>query len=57
MANKKEEEENQIFNKVSEIAATRGFFWPTAEIYPDKLAGFFEYGPNGLALKLSLIHI
>jgi len=57
MANKKEEEENQIFNKVSEIAATRGFFWPTAEIYPDKLAGFFEYGPNGLALKNNILQI
>ncbi len=57
MTNKKEPEENQIFNKVTEIAASRGFFWPTAEIYPDKLAGFFEYGPNGLALKNNILGI
>ncbi|MCX6741785.1 MAG: glycine--tRNA ligase [Candidatus Pacearchaeota archaeon] len=53
--NKKED--NKIFDKVAEIAASRGFFWPTAEIYSDKLAGFFEYGPNGLALKNNILQV
>lgn len=44
-------------NKVMEVAATRGFFWPTAELYPDKQAGFFDYGPNGLALKNNILKI
>jgi glycyl-tRNA synthetase len=55
---KKEEKPNhEIFDKIAEIAANRGFFWSTAEIYPDKLAGFFEYGPNGLALKNNILQI
>jgi len=53
----KKKEDNGIFDKVAEIASNRGFFWPTAEIYPDKLAGFFEYGPNGLALKNNILKI
>jgi len=49
--------EYKTFDKIAEIASTRGFFWPTAEIYPDKLAGFFEYGPNGLALKNNILKV
>lgn len=51
------EEGNKIFDNIAEIAANRGFFWPTAEIYPDKLAGFFEYGPNGRALKNNILQV
>jgi len=54
---KKKEEENKIFDHIAEIAANRGFFWPTAEIYSDKLAGFFEYGQNGLALKNNILKV
>jgi len=54
---KEKEAGNKTFDSVAEIAASRGFFWPTAEIYPDKLAGFFEYGPNGLALKNNILKI
>jgi glycyl-tRNA synthetase len=51
------QEDNKIVDSIAEIAANRGFFWPTAEIYPDKLAGFFEYGPNGLALKNNILQL
>jgi len=51
------EAENKVFESITEIAANRGFFWPTSEIYPDKLAGFFEYGPNGLALKNNILKV
>ena len=57
MAQKEVKENNDIFNKIAEIASNRGFFWLTAEIYPDKLAGFNEYGPNGLALKNNILKI
>ncbi|MEM4703171.1 MAG: glycine--tRNA ligase [Candidatus Pacearchaeota archaeon] len=50
------ERENKL-KKVLEIASKRGFFWPTAEIYPDKQAGFFDYGQNGIALKENIIKI
>ncbi|MEM1535759.1 MAG: glycine--tRNA ligase [Candidatus Pacearchaeota archaeon] len=45
------------FEKIMEIASKRGFFWPTAEIYPDRQAGFFDYGPNGVALKNNIIKV
>jgi len=51
----KVEEKNS--EKITEIASKRGFFWPTAEIYPDRFAGFYEYGPNGLALKNNILNI
>jgi glycyl-tRNA synthetase len=51
------ENQNSIFDKVTNIASNRGFFWPTAELYPDKLAGFFDYGPNGLALKNNILKV
>lgn len=50
-------EQSNVFKKVMEIAAKRGFFWPTAEIYADKQAGFFDYGPNGVALKNNIIRL
>ena len=44
-----DEEKNFI-----EIAKRRGFFWPTAEIY-GPIAGFWNYGPLGAALKRKVI--
>jgi len=43
------------FEKIMKIASNRGFFWPSAEYYPDKQAGFLDYGPNGLKLKEKII--
>ena len=57
MTQKEAKQDNEIFNKISEIASNRGFFWPTAELYPDKLAGFFDYGQNGLALKNNILNV
>ncbi len=36
--------------KIVEIAKRRGFFWPSSDIY-NPIAGFWHYGPTGLALK------
>lgn len=57
MAKEQKEKSEDKLNKIMEIASVRGFFWPAAEIYPDRLAGFFDYGPNGLALKNNILNI
>ncbi len=36
------------------LALERGFFFPSAEIYNDSLAGFWDYGPLGFLLKSNL---
>ncbi len=52
-----EKAQEASLSKIMEIASVRGFFWPTAELYSDKLAGFFDYGPNGLALKNNILDV
>lgn len=49
--------EKTNFEKILEIAFKRGFFWPTAEFYPDKQAGFYDYGPLGVKLKNKIIEV
>jgi len=41
------------FNAVVDLAARRGFFHPSAAIYGG-LAGFYDYGPAGAAMKRKL---
>ncbi len=55
--NTEEKAQEASLNKIMEIASVRGFFWPTAELYSDKFAGFFDYGPNGLALKNNILEV
>lgn len=45
------------FDKIMELAIRRGFFFPSAEIYPDAPAGFWDYGPLGSALKRRIIDV
>jgi len=45
------------YEKVTELALRRGFYFPSAEIYPSTPAGFFEYGPLGVALKRKFIEL
>jgi len=45
------------YEKVTELALRRGFYFPSAEIYPSTPAGFYEYGPMGAALKRNFIDI
>ena len=40
--------------KIKALAKTRGFFWPSAEIYGN-VAGLWNYGPLGTSLKQNLI--
>src|SRR3972149_5590329 len=39
-----------MFERITEIANRRGFFWPSFEIYGG-LSGFFTYGNLGTKLK------
>ncbi|MEM2111861.1 MAG: glycine--tRNA ligase, partial [Candidatus Bathyarchaeia archaeon] len=38
------------FEKISKIARSRGFFWPSYEIYGG-VSGFINWGPLGSILK------
>ena len=39
------------FEEVVRLGQQRGFFFRTAESYPNTPAGFLDYGPLGVALK------
>ena len=45
------------FDKISELAVRRGFYFPAAEIYPNAPAGFWDYGPLGSALKRKITEV
>jgi glycyl-tRNA synthetase len=44
---------NSVYEKITEIAKRRGFFWPSFEIYGG-LSGFFTYGDLGTKLKRNI---
>ncbi|HDM92368.1 MAG TPA: glycine--tRNA ligase [Candidatus Korarchaeota archaeon] len=46
------------FEKVIELSARRGFFWPSArDLYPQAPAGFWVYGPLGFRLKEKIVQL
>src|SRR5215831_14316200 len=45
------------YDRVMKIALERGFYFPSCEIYPDALAGFWDYGPLGLRMKNKFIDL
>ncbi|MFA6397556.1 MAG: glycine--tRNA ligase, partial [Candidatus Paceibacterota bacterium] len=47
---KKEENKNDLMNKIVSLCKRRGFIYPGSEIYGG-LAGTFDYGPLGTLLK------
>jgi len=46
-----------IYEDVMKLALERGFYFPSCEIYHDAPAGFWEYGPPGLAMKNKFIEL
>lgn len=44
------------YDSVIDLALKRGFFFPSAELYGGA-AGFYDYGPNGAALKRKFIEL
>jgi len=49
--------EKSKYDKVSDLALRRGFYFPSAEIYSDAPAGFWDYGPLGVALKRRILDV
>ena len=45
-----------LFNKITELARRRGFFWPSYEIYGG-IAGFYDLGPLGTSLKKNIVEL
>jgi glycyl-tRNA synthetase len=45
------------FDDVVRLAQQRGFFFKTAESYPNTPAGFLDYGPLGVSLKNRLVEL
>jgi glycyl-tRNA synthetase len=43
------------YEEILRLALERGFFFPSAEIYNDAPAGFWEYGPNGLLMRNNFV--
>lgn len=42
---------------VTNLAQRRGLFFPSAEIYHDALAGFYDYGPEGSRIKHRIVQL
>lgn len=40
-----------LYDSVMDLALRRGFFFPSCEIYAKAPAGFYEYGPLGVAMR------
>lgn len=45
------------FDDVARLAMQRGFFFRSADSYPNSPAGFWEYGPNGVSMKNKFIEL
>ncbi len=45
------------YDDVVRLAQQRGFFFKTADSYPNSPAGFWEYGPNGVSLKNNFVEL
>ena len=43
------------YDELLRLSLERGFFFPSAEIYNDAPAGFWEYGPVGLLMKNNFV--
>ncbi|AFZ70837.1 glycyl-tRNA synthetase, dimeric type [Caldisphaera lagunensis DSM 15908] len=48
--------DENIYDKIIDIAKRRGFFWPSYEIYGGQ-AGFYDIGPYGTVLKRKIIEL
>jgi glycyl-tRNA synthetase len=54
---KQDASQDVLLNTLMEVAGRRGFLNPTAEIYPSRIAGFYDYGPLGFLLRTNLIEL
>ena len=49
------EDKRATYDELLRLALERGFFFPSAEIYNESPAGFWEYGPTGLLMRNNFI--
>ena len=45
------------YDEVVKLALERGFYFPSCEVYGGAQAGFWEYGPSGVALKNKFVEL
>ncbi|MEM4726346.1 MAG: glycine--tRNA ligase, partial [Nitrososphaerales archaeon] len=45
------------YEQIIRLMLERGFLLPSSEIYADALAGFWDYGPLGVALKNKYVEL
>ncbi len=45
------------FDDVARLAQQKGFFFKSAESYPNSPAGFWEYGPLGVTMRNNLVEL
>jgi len=49
------EAKRSTYDELLRLALERGLFFPSAEIYNDAPAGFWEYGPTGLLMRSNFL--
>jgi len=49
-------EEKTRIERFEEMIQTRGFYFPSAEIYSNSFAGFYEFGPIGNKIRLNIVN-
>ena len=50
-------EQKSKYEELMQLALEKGFFFPSAEIYNDAPAGFWDYGPVGLLLRENFVRL
>ncbi len=53
----KEKPSETLLFTIMEVAQRRGFLNPSAEIYTNRLSGFYDYGPLGFLLKTNIMEL
>ena len=42
---------------LTRLAQQKGFFFKSAEVYPNSPAGFWDYGPLGVSLRNNIVEL
>lgn len=48
-------EDSSNYEKIMELASRKSLFYPSAEIYPNSPAGFWDFGPFGQAIRRKVV--
>src|SRR6056297_2760595 len=50
-------DEDSLLTTLMDLLGHRGFISPTAEIYPSRIAGFYDFGPLGVLLRNNITEL